>query len=97
MNTKTGAGPRLSARERLLAAAGELVYANGINTVGIDRLIEHAGVAKASLYDCFGSKEELIRSYLEERSRIRQARIEQRLAKYDRPDEKIQSNIDLLG
>ena len=40
---------------------------NGINTVGIDRVIEHAGVAKASLYDCFGSKEELIRSYLEER------------------------------
>jgi AcrR family transcriptional regulator len=97
MNTKTGAGPRLSARERLLAAAGELFYANGINTVGIDRLIEHAGVAKASLYDCFGSKEELIRSYLEERSRIRQARIEERLSKYDRPDEKILSIFDLLG
>jgi AcrR family transcriptional regulator len=97
MNTKTGAGPRLSARERLLAAAGELFYANGINTVGIDRLIEHAGVAKASLYDCFGSKEELIRSYLEERSRIRQARIEERLCKYERPDEKILSIFDLLG
>jgi len=82
MNAKTGTGPRLSARERLLAAAGELFYENGINTVGIDRVIEHAGVAKASLYDCFGSKEELIRSYLEERSRVRQARIEERLSKY---------------
>jgi AcrR family transcriptional regulator len=97
MNTKTGAGPRLSARERLLAAASELFYENGINTVGIDRVIEHAGVAKASLYDCFGSKEELIRSYLEERSRVRQARIEERLGKYDNPQEKILSIFDLLG
>jgi AcrR family transcriptional regulator len=97
MNAKTGTGPRLSARERLLAAAGELFYENGINTVGIDRVIEHAGVAKASLYDCFGSKEELIRSYLEERSRVRQARIEERLSKYDNPQEKILSIFDLLG
>jgi AcrR family transcriptional regulator len=97
MNTKTGTGPRLSARERLLAAAGELFYANGINTVGIDRVIEHAGVAKASLYDCFGSKEELVRSYLEERDRIRQARIEERVSKYDKPQEKILSIFDLLG
>lgn len=97
MNTKTGTGPRLSARERLLAAAGELFYANGINTVGIDRVIEHAGVAKASLYDCFGSKEELVRSYLEERDRIRQARIEERVSKYDEPQEKILSIFDLLG
>ena len=97
MNTKTGTGPRLSARERLLAAAGELFYENGINTVGIDRVIEHAGVAKASLYDCFGSKEELIRSYLDERSRVRQARIEERVSKYDTPQEKILSIFDLLG
>ena len=97
MSAKTGAGPRLSARERLLAAAGELFYENGINTVGIDRVIEHAGVAKASLYDCFGSKEELIRSYLDERSRVRQARIEERLSKYDNPQEKILSIFDLLG
>ena len=40
---------QLSARERLLAAADELFYAEGIHTVGIDRIIEHAGVAKASL------------------------------------------------
>ena len=42
---------RVSARERLLAAADELFYEDGIHTVGIDRVIERAGVAKASLYD----------------------------------------------
>ncbi len=58
---------RRSPRERLLEAAGELFYAEGVQSVGIDRVIERAGVAKASLYSTFGSKEELIRAYLESR------------------------------
>ena len=53
---------RSSAREKLLAAADELFYAEGIHTVGIDRVIERAGVAKASLYSAFGSKDELVRA-----------------------------------
>jgi AcrR family transcriptional regulator len=56
-----------SARERLLASADELFYAEGVQSVGIDRVIEHAGVAKASLYNLFGSKEGLVRAYLEAR------------------------------
>jgi AcrR family transcriptional regulator len=60
-------GAKRSARERLLEAASELFYAEGVQTVGIDRVIEHAGVAKASLYNTFGSKEELVRAYLEKR------------------------------
>ena len=58
---------RASARERLLAAANELFYAEGVQTVGIDRIIERAGVAKASLYNLFGSKEELVAAYLASR------------------------------
>jgi AcrR family transcriptional regulator len=57
----------LSARQRLLAAADELFYAEGVQTVGIDRVVERAGVAKASLYNLFGSKEGLVRAYLEAR------------------------------
>ena len=56
-----------SARERLLASANELFYAEGVQTVGIDRIIEHAGVAKGSLYNLFGSKEGLVRAYLASR------------------------------
>jgi len=87
---------RLSARERLLAAADELFYENGVNLVGIDRIIEHAGVAKASLYDCFGSKDELIRCYLQRRSERRQARIRERMAPFQDPRDKILSVFDLL-
>jgi AcrR family transcriptional regulator len=97
MSAKTGSEPRVSARERLLAAADELFYENGINTVGIDRVIERAGVAKASLYDCFGSKDELVRSYLQARSEARRARINERLSQSDSPEEKILGIFDLLG
>ena len=55
-----------SPRERLLEAARELFYAEGVHTVGIDRVIDRAGVAKASLYSTFGSKEGLVRAYLED-------------------------------
>jgi AcrR family transcriptional regulator len=57
----------ISARERLLASADALFYSEGVQSVGIDRVIEHAGVAKASLYNLFGSKEGLVRAYLEAR------------------------------
>jgi AcrR family transcriptional regulator len=94
MDTKPA---RSSARQRLLNAAGELFYENGINTVGIDRIIEHAGVAKASLYDCFGSKEELVRAYLQERGESRRARINARLAHLADPIDQILAIFDLLG
>lgn len=57
---------RRSPRERLLEAARELFYAEGVHTVGIDRVIDRAGVAKASLYSTFGSKEGLVNAYLDE-------------------------------
>jgi AcrR family transcriptional regulator len=68
-NTPPSSAPAVkrSPRERLLEAANELFYAEGVQTVGIDRVIERAGVAKASLYSTFGSKEELVRAYLEGR------------------------------
>ncbi len=87
----------LSARGRLLAAAEELFYEEGLNAVGIDRVIERAGVAKASLYSIFGSKDELIRCYLETRQRARQARINARLSLASSPEAKILAIFELLG
>lgn len=56
-----------SARERLLDAAAELFYAHGVTNVGIDAIIERAGVAKMSLYNHFKSKDALIAATLERR------------------------------
>jgi AcrR family transcriptional regulator len=97
MEMETATARRTSARERLLAAADELFYEHGINRVGIDRVIEHAGVAKASLYDCFGSKEELIRAYLKRRGDRRQALLSERIALQKTPRDKILSMFDSLA
>jgi hypothetical protein len=40
------------------------VYNEGIDTVGIERVIEKADVAKGSLYYIFGGKDQLIEAYL---------------------------------
>jgi AcrR family transcriptional regulator len=86
-----------SVRERLLAAADELFYNEGVHTVGIDRVIEHASVSKASLYAHFGSKDGLIRAYLERRHEARRWRIEQAFAHYDTPRERLLAVFDVLA
>jgi AcrR family transcriptional regulator len=97
METKKAPAPeRRSARERLLAAADELFYEGGINTVGIERVIERAGVAKASLYDCFGSKEELIRAYLQSRHEARKLRITDKLQAYKTPRDRLLGVFDAM-
>lgn len=58
-----GGRPRLTesgARERLISTANALFYQRGIRNVGIDEVIAEANVAKASLYNHFASKDELI-------------------------------------
>jgi AcrR family transcriptional regulator len=97
MTRKSLSKDRRPARERLLAAADALFYEEGVNLVGIDRVIERAGVAKASLYDCFGSKEELIRSDLQQRHEARQARLLERLARCATPREKILAVFDSMA
>lgn len=51
-------------QQRVLAAAMDLFYADGIQAVGVDKLIAEAGVAKATLYARYRSKADLIRAYL---------------------------------
>src|ERR1700751_5795982 len=100
MPTKTkstaDATVKRSPRERLLAAADELFYAEGVQAVGIDRVIERAGVAKASLYNTFGSKDALVRAYLEGRAAVRQGRIEAVLARETDPREAILGIFDVV-
>ena len=57
---------RIPARDRIMAAASELFYREGIHSVGIDRIIAESGVAKMSLYNHFKSKDALIAAWLEE-------------------------------
>lgn len=64
-------GPAASpARRRLLDTATRLFYREGIRAVGIDRIIEEAGVAKATFYNHFPSKDDLVVAYIEEQDRL---------------------------
>jgi AcrR family transcriptional regulator len=80
---------RQSARDRLLEAADELFYAEGVHVVGVDRIVERAGVTKASLYNTFGSKEELVRAYLDQHMRRRQEAITRILATNETPKDRL--------
>lgn len=63
MTTTTRPKPR----ERLLAAAEELFYAEGVH-IGVDRLCEVAKVSKRSMYQHFGSKDEVLVEMLKRRA-----------------------------
>lgn len=65
MGTRRAA--KSEAKQRLLKAADRLFYQDGIRSVGIDRVIAEAGVAKMTLYTHFPSKDDLILAVLQYR------------------------------
>lgn len=52
-------------RERILETACKLFYQRGVRAVGVDLVVEQAGVAKTSLYRLFGTKDDLVAAFLE--------------------------------
>jgi AcrR family transcriptional regulator len=88
---------KASARERLLAAADDLFYREGVQSVGIDRIVRQAGVAKASLYNVFGSKEELVQAYLDARHASTRDRVERALTRFRTPRERLLGVFDAQG
>ena len=86
-----------SARERLLAAADELFYSEGVQSVGVDRVVQKAGVAKASLYNLFGSKEELVEAYLDARREATREQLERALTRFRTPRERLLGVFDAQG
>lgn len=57
----------LPPRERIMQAASQLFYAEGIRATGIDRLIAEAGVTKVTFYRQFPCKDALILAFLQQR------------------------------
>jgi AcrR family transcriptional regulator len=85
-------------RERLLQVADRLFYGEGIRAVGIDRLLAESGVAKASLYQHFASKDALIAAYLHRRIDEANAPLDQLLeAVPDRPSDQILAYFGFIG
>lgn len=84
-----------SPRQRLLDAAVELFGDTDIHAVGIDRLLRHAGVAKASMYAAFGSKDGLVTAYVEELDHQDRQRWQHATAEVSEATEKILMIFDV--
>ncbi|HEX9210126.1 MAG TPA: TetR/AcrR family transcriptional regulator [Bradyrhizobium sp.] len=54
----------IRAADRIRASASELFYREGIRAVGVDEVVDRAGVTKPSLYRSFASKDDLAAAYL---------------------------------
>lgn len=59
-----------SASERLLSVANELFCREGIHATGIKKVLDESGVARRTLYEHFGSKENLVRAVLQRESAL---------------------------
>jgi len=70
------------AQQHLLRAAAELFYQEGVRAVGVDAVVERAGVNKMSLYRQFSSKDDLVVAYLEQSDRQFFARFDESVGKH---------------
>lgn len=59
---------KVSMRDRLIEAATELFYADGLRAVSVDRVVERAGTTKVTFYRHFKSKDDLVVAHLERRA-----------------------------
>lgn len=88
----------VGARQRLLEAASELFYQNGIRATGINTIISHSGVAKATFFHHFPAKDDLVIAWLQEPASRWFDRIRTELdAKTESPARKLLTFFDLLG
>ncbi|MFE2055957.1 TetR/AcrR family transcriptional regulator [Streptomyces sp. NPDC059446] len=65
-STEGGGRSTSEARARLLSTATRIFYAEGIHSVGIDRITAEAKVTRATLYRHFTGKEDLVLAYLDQ-------------------------------
>ncbi|MFC5500708.1 TetR/AcrR family transcriptional regulator [Lysinimonas soli] len=92
----TRTGP--ATRERILDAATQLFYANGLRSVSADRIVAQVGITKVTFYRHFPTKEDLIVAYLERRARWERDAVEAaRAAAPGKPAEALRMIVDGIG
>lgn len=65
MNSKTNCNPNEPCCDRIMDVASDLFFRQGYHATGINQIIAESGVAKATFYSHFKSKDELCKCYLE--------------------------------
>ncbi len=90
-------GRRSRAVERLLGAASELFYREGIGATGVDTVSGRAGVSKRTLYNRFGGKDGLVAAYLRDRDERWWAYLRDVSGGLAGPEEKLLAVFDAYG
>ncbi|AXT84666.1 TetR family transcriptional regulator [Aeromicrobium sp. A1-2] len=85
------------AARRILDAAAVLFYEQGITSVGVDLVAQRSGVTKRTLYDRFGSKQQLVAAYLLERDRRWRSLVEARRDDAADPVARVLAPFDALA
>lgn len=85
------------AGRRILDTAAGLFYDQGLHAVGVDTISRAAGVTKKTLYDRFGSKDELIAAYLRERDERWRDRLTRTVEGVTHPRARLLATFDALG
>ncbi|MEU5822612.1 MULTISPECIES: TetR/AcrR family transcriptional regulator [Streptomyces] len=91
MSRKTTEGSTSEARARLLGTAVRIFYAEGIHSVGIDRIIAEAQVTRATLYRHFTGKEDLVLAYLDQADQGIRAQLSAAQESARTPDDKVRA------
>ena len=79
-----------------MRTAAELFYKNGYRATGINEVIDKSGVAKATFYSHFPSKDDLCLAYLQERNRGELQFVKEAVARRQTPREKLLAVIEIL-
>jgi AcrR family transcriptional regulator len=83
-----------AARTRLIDSATRLFYEEGIHAVGVDRIIDEAAVTRATLYNQFGGKENLVLAYLRNEDEMLRALFAQAGAEVTDPAQLVDAVIE---
>jgi AcrR family transcriptional regulator len=86
-----------SVKDQIVETASRLFYEQGYNATGINQIIAEAGVAKASLYLHFPSKEDLLAEYLITEAARTMDSLNKEVARHSTVQEKVMAMFDNLG
>lgn len=83
-------------RERILKAAFDLFYRQGYRATGVNQLISEADVAKASFYEHFPSKDDLLLAYAEEQARLEYRQLKAAVESWSDPEDRFFAAFHVL-
>lgn len=90
-------GDRDGARIRLLDAAADLFYREGVHRVSLERVIDQAGVPESTLLEAFGDRDGLVLAYLRLRHSRTRERIARELTRFHSPRDKLLGVFEIQG